>query len=132
MILVDTSVLIDFFKNNNNKAVEKFSNILSRDIPYGINVFIYQELLQGCASEKGYHKLKKYLDSQTFYELHKGRESFAQAARIYHTCRRAGYTISSTIDCLIAQTALENNLALLHNDSDYRYIKQIVKDLTIY
>ena len=38
MILVDTSVLIDFIKDNNNESVEKFSNILSRNIPYGINV----------------------------------------------------------------------------------------------
>lgn len=132
MILVDTSVLIDFLKNNNNEAVEKFSNILSRNIPYGINVFIYQELLQGCASEREYHKLKKYLDTQTFYELHNGRESFAQAARIYFTCRRAGYTISSTIDCLNVQTALENNLALLHNDVDYHYIKGVINELIIY
>ena len=45
MILVDTSVLIDFFKNKSNEAVKKFNNILLRNIPYGINVFIYQELL---------------------------------------------------------------------------------------
>ncbi|MEW6380994.1 MAG: PIN domain nuclease [bacterium] len=132
MIIVDTSVFIDFFKNKNNEAVEKFTNILSMNIPFGINVFIYQELLQGCASEKDYQKLKKYLDTQTFYKLHNGKESFAQAARIYFTCRRAGYTISSTIDCLIVQTAIENNLALLHNDSDYRHIKETIKELIIY
>ncbi len=132
MILVDTSVLIDFFKNENNEAIEKFNDILLRNIPYGINQFIYQELLQGCSSVKDFNNLKKYLDTQTFYELHNGNESFANAAEIYFKCRKAGYTIRSTIDCLIVQTALENNIALLHNDSDYDYIKNVIKDLILY
>lgn len=132
MILVDTSVLIDFFKNKSNEAIEKFNDILLKNIPYGINVFIYQELLQGCASVKDYNKLKKYLDTQTFYELHNENESFAFAAKIYLKCRKAGYTIRSTIDCLVVQTALENNIALLHNDSDYGYIKKVIKELIIY
>ena len=132
MILVDTSVLIDFFNKKKNKVVEKFNIILSRNIPYGINVYIYQELLQGADSEKDYKILKKYLDTQIFYELLNGKESFAEAAKIYFKCKKKGYTIKSTIDCLIVQTALENKLALLHNDSDYNYIKKVIKDLNFF
>ncbi|MGA1796872.1 MAG: PIN domain nuclease [bacterium] len=132
MVLVDTSIFIDFFKKIRNKGVEKFSDILSRNIPYGINTYIYQELLQGTASERDYTLLKRYLDTQVFYELHNGRESFAEAAMIYFKCRRAGFTIRSTIDCLIVQTAVENNVALLHNDSDFDRIQGIINGLTIY
>ncbi len=112
MILVDTSVLIDYLKNIQNEAVEKFEYILSENIPYGINEFIYQELLQGVTSEKDYNILKEYLDNQTFYSLTKGKESYAEAAKNYFKCRKAGYTIRSTIDLLIVQTALEYNLYL--------------------
>lgn len=47
MILVDTSVLVNFLKGHNNEAVQTFDNILDSGIPYGINDYIYQELLQG-------------------------------------------------------------------------------------
>jgi len=52
MILVDTSVLIDFFKGNTNEKVEKFEWILKNKIPFGITHLIYQEILQGAKDEK--------------------------------------------------------------------------------
>ncbi len=125
MILVDTSVLICYLKNANNKSNEQFQEILNKEIPFGINNYIYQELLQGCNSEKNFKMLKKYLDAQKFYEFPGGRESYSKAAEIYFTLRKRGITIRSTIDCLIAQMALENDLYLLHNDADYTRIADI-------
>ena len=61
----------------------------------------------------------KYLSSQQFYHLKDPVSFFAEAARIYLECRKKGITIRSTIDCLIAQTALEHDLFLLHNDTDF-------------
>jgi len=53
MILVDTSVLINYLKRvDNSEKTEQFSEILNKGIPFGINNFIYQELLQGCRTEK--------------------------------------------------------------------------------
>jgi predicted nucleic acid-binding protein len=132
MILVDTSVLIDFFREGKNKSVERFERVLSEGLPFGINVYIYQELLQGTATQKDYRKMKEYLDTQVFYQLHNGLESYARAARLYFDCRRVGYTVSSSIDCLVAQTALENNLFLLHNDADYDRIAKVAETLKIY
>lgn len=80
MILVDTSVMIDFLKNNCTSATEKLNLIIQNGIPYGINTFIYQELLQGTSRDKDYNRLKTYLDSQVFYQLIGGRASFASAA----------------------------------------------------
>jgi predicted nucleic acid-binding protein len=48
------------------------------------------------------------------------------------TCRRAGITIRSTIHLLIAQTAIENNLYLLHKDEDFTNIAKIIPELKIY
>lgn len=126
MVLVDTSVLIDYLKGANNKPAEKFQALLDSGISYGINQFIYQELLQGVKTEESFYKLKEYLDTQRFYKLKDEKESFAEAALIYLKCRKKGMTINSTIDCLIARTALENNLYLLHNDSDFEKMAKVV------
>jgi predicted nucleic acid-binding protein len=48
-----------------------------------------------------------------------------QAARIYFDCRRRGLTVRSTIDCFIAQLALEHRLALLHDDRGYAAIARV-------
>jgi len=119
MILVDTSVLIDYFKGVENKPVKKFHQILDSNIPFGISHFIYMEVLQGSQTDKDFNLLKKYLITQTFYELKSGRESYAEAARMYLQLRKKGVTVKSTIDCLIARIAVENELFLLHNDADF-------------
>ncbi len=126
MILVDTSVLIQFFKGSKNGGAKKFTIVLERNIPFGINSLIFQEVLQGAGSEKEYLILKKYLESQRFYHLKDPVDSFAKAAKIYLDCRKKGITIRSTIDCLIAQTALENDLLLLHEDSDFDLMSKVI------
>ena len=130
MVLVDTSVMISFLKGEENSSINKLIDLIDRDISFGINTFIYQELLQGVSTEIQFNKLKEYLDSLKFFELKNGRESYADAARIYYNCRINGITIRSTIDCLIAQTAIENNILLLHNDKDYTKISKIYGNLT--
>ena len=127
MILVDTSVIVDLFKGVNNKSTRKFKEILHQKIPFGINSFIYQEILQGAKSLKEFNLLKKYLESQHFFYPKHPVDSHAEAARIYFKCRKKGLTIRSTIDCLIAQMAIEHNLALLHNDKDFNAIAKVVK-----
>jgi len=127
MVLVDTSVLIDYLRGTDNESTRKFQFVLDNDIPFGINSFIYQEVLQGVKTERDFRRLKRYLDTQRFYNLKDDRESFAEAARIYFKCRRKGITVSSTIDCLIVQTVLEHDLFLLHNDSDFERIRNVVK-----
>ena len=126
MILVDTSVLILFFKGVDSKNSRKFRMVLQRGIPFGINSLIFQEVLQGAGSEKEYLTLKKYLETQRFYHLREPIESFAKAAKIYFDCRKKGITIRSTIDCLIAQTALENDLLLFHEDSDFDLMAKVI------
>lgn len=131
MILIDTSALKSFFKGHKNSATDKFEHILKNKVPYGINYYIYQEILQGAKNEKEFKLLKEYLGSQKFYNLKNGQKSHEDAAKLYFKCRVAGYTIKSIIDLLIAQTAIENNLSLLHNDNDYINIAKIITDLQL-
>ncbi|MHB1661590.1 MAG: type II toxin-antitoxin system VapC family toxin [bacterium] len=132
MILVDTSVLINHFKGVNNPKTEKFKEVLKNGIFFGINNFIYQEILQGASTKKEFELLNQYLGSQKFYELKYGIRSYEKAARIYYFCRKKGITPRNTIDLLIAETAIENNLFLLHNDKDFTEIASVVKDLKEY
>ena len=125
MILVDTSVLIDYLKGIEHEGTLKFQNVLDSGIPYGINSFIYQEVLQGAQSKAAFQKLKSYLDTQAFYSLADEKESFAKAAELNMKCRTKGITVNSTIDFLIVQTAIENHLILLHHDSDFEKIATV-------
>ena len=126
MILVDTSVLVDFFKGVKNECSDKLDTVLQRGIPFGINPFIFQEVLQGAASEKEYSLLDSYMRTQRFYHLRDSVDSFARAARIYMDCRKKGITVRSTIDCLIVETAIEHDLLLLRNDNDFRAIAGVI------
>lgn len=132
MILIDTSVLIDYLKGTDNAAVRTLDNIIEMGISYGINEFIYQEVLQGARTVEEFDRLKEYLETMSFYSLRSGKESYERAALLYFNCRRAGITIRSTIDLLIAQTAIENDLYLLHNDNDFTNMGKAVSDLKFY
>ena len=131
MILVDTSVLIDLFKGISNDPTDRMREVLTHDIPFGITSVIYQEVLQGAKSEKEYALLKEYLSCQRFYHPRDALKTYENAARIYFRCRKKGVTIRSTIDCLIAQIALEHNLLLLHNDKDFDAMAPII-ELNLY
>ena len=132
MILVDTSVFIDYLKGQNNDSTKRFEYILESKIPYGINDYIYQEILQGSRDLKEFSILKDYFETIPFYYLQNGKESYEKASMINILCKQNGITIRSTIDLLIAETAIEHNLYLLHNDNDFKFMSKVVKNLKIY
>ncbi len=130
--MVDTSVLIGYLKGAENKAVLAFDKMLESSMPYGINDLIYLEVLQGARDAREYEKLQTYFETMPFYYLNHGKESYERAAHLNFVCRRSGVTVRSTIDLLIAQTAIENNLFLLHNDSDFTNMAKAVPELKIF
>jgi len=132
MILIDTSVLVDYFKGIESRPAKLFDELMENGIPYGINNFVYQELLQGSRTIDEFNTLKEYLETIPFYDLQYGKESYEKAAFLHFQCRRNGITIRSTIDLLIAEIAIENNLLLLHNDEDFDNIRKVIKELRIY
>jgi predicted nucleic acid-binding protein len=127
--LVDTSVWIDSLRQRDNPPVRFFRRLLDQNVPYGITGVIYQEVLQGARSPKDFETLQDYLGSQRFYHPLDLVASHAEAARIFRKCRSEGITIRSTIDCLIAQIAIEHDLMLLHNDRDFTCIAQVAPTL---
>lgn len=132
MILVDTSVFIDYLKGQTNESTKKLDFLLESKIPYGINDFIYQEILQGSRNVEEFTLLKEYFETIPFYTLQYGKESYERASMLHLLCKQNGLTIRSTIDLLIAETAIENNLFVLHNDKDFTLMSKVIKDLKIY
>jgi predicted nucleic acid-binding protein len=132
MILVDTSVLIGYFREVEGTPYNKMDYIIDNEIPYGICNYVYQELLQGAGNEQEYNLLKDYLNTLPFYDVRHGRQSFENSSLMYMNCRKKGITIRSTLDLIIAEIAIENNLYLLHDDMDYINISKVYKNLKLY
>jgi len=128
MYLIDTSVLIDFLKGRETNQTLKLEKIIANKIPFGISIFSYQEVLQGAKDEKEYKLLNRYLSTQKIY--YPTHTTFESSAYLFFSCRKKGITIRSTIDTLIATTAMENGLILLCSDRDFEYISRVV-DLEI-
>lgn len=129
MYLIDTSVWIDYFREKDNASVRKLELILDKKIHFGITNIIYQEILQGASTEQDFNLLDNYLKNQYFYHPLNPLKTYKMAAYLFMLCRRKGVTIPSSIDCLIAQLAIENHLILLHNDRDFRHIAGIIPEL---
>jgi len=123
--LVDTSVLIHYLRGRKNVFTEKLQFLIDQGIPYGINEIIYAEVLQGAKHLKEFRILKEFLGSQRFYSFRSEVAFYEDAAKIYLDCRRKGITVSSIIDCLIAQNTLDYDLILLHDDQDYIHIAKV-------
>ena len=132
MYLVDTSVWVGFLRQHQSKAIDYFNQIIQQEIPFGITSIIYQEILQGASSIDDFKELTVYLNTQRFYYPKDSIMSYESAAMIYMKCRKKGITLRSTIDCLIAQIGIENDLILLHDDKDYTNIKIIAPQLKLY
>ena len=131
MYLVDTSVWIGYMRNEENEATKRFAKIQEGGRPFGITGVIYQEVLQGAASRAKFDYLAEFMDFQTFYHPHDHIESHKEAALIYFCCHRAGITIRSAIDCLIARVAIEHDLLLLHNDRDFESMAGAIPELSL-
>ena len=131
MILVDTSILIGYFRGLKDNLYNILDRLIDQNIPIGICNQVYQEVLQGAKNEKEFELLKEYLNRIDFYDLRYGKKSYENAAILYLKCRKAGITPRSTIDLVIAQIAIDNNLLLFHNDKDFVQISQIIPDLKI-
>ena len=125
MIVVDSSVLIGFFRGHSSPAIARLESLIQEEIPFAIPGLCCQEILQGAKNEKEWRLLDEYLSSQDLLFPSDSRTTHWEAARIYFDCRRKGLTIRSSIDCLIAQLVLEEDGVLLHDDGDYENIQQV-------
>ena len=117
MILVDSSVWIDYFRGTISPPTEKLDRLLGRET-LAIGDLILTEVLQGFSDERQFNRTKELLTSLFVVEL--GGQAIAiQAARNFRLLRRRGITVRKTIDALIATRCIESGYELLHDDRDF-------------
>ena len=117
MILVDSSVWIDFFRGTVTPQSERMDQLLGRE-PLLIGDLILAEVLQGFTSERDFNQARKMLGALELVNLG-GAEMAVQAARNFRTLRAKGVTIRKTIDTFIATCCIEQDHALLFSDRDF-------------
>ena len=117
MILVDSSVWIDYFRGINNPPSDMLDRLLG-DEPLALGDLILTEVLQGFSDEATFGKVRGLLTSLTIVDLG-GAEIAIQAARNFRLLRSVGVTIRKTIDTIIATRCILSRYTLLHNDKDF-------------
>ena len=124
MILVDSSVWIDFFNGTEGSAVSALEKLIADEEEVYLSEYILTEVLQGFRDDRGYEAARRCLLRFPIARL-RDKDSYIEAAQIYRQCRKQGITIRKTADCLIARTAIENDLYLLHKDKDFDLIASV-------
>lgn len=117
MILVDSSVWIDYFRGVGSPEADRLDNLLGNE-PLATGDLVLTEVLQGFVSDKDFNQAHALLGSVTVIELG-GRKIGIQAARNYRTLRALGITVRKTIDIIIATRCIEDDFALLYSDRDF-------------
>ncbi len=117
MILVDSSVWIDYFRGIPTPETDRLDASLGTELLVTGDL-ILTEVLQGFGSDHDFNQGKKLLTSLPVVEL-VGGDIAIQAARNLRILRAQGITIRKTIDTLIATSCIEKGLALLYSDRDF-------------
>lgn len=117
MILVDSSVWIDYFRGTPTPEADKLDALLGAEV-VAIGDLILAEVLQGFVSDRDFNHVRKLLMSLEMIDL-VGCELAIEAARNYRRLRTGGITIRKTIDTLIATYCIHNKLPLLYSDRDF-------------
>lgn len=132
MVLVDTSVWIDFLRGAPTSQVAALEALLEGEDLVGTAPIILQEVLQGADSPRRFERLRREFAGLMCYVPLDPIDSHVEAARLYAACRRAGRTPRSSNDCLIARIALEHDLILLEDDRDFEAIAAVAKGLRLF
>jgi predicted nucleic acid-binding protein len=117
VILVDSSVWIDYFRGGVSPQSERLDTLLGVE-PLAIGDLMLAEVLQGFGSDRDFERASQLLRTLTVLDI-AGEEVAIQAARNFRTLRAVGVTIRKTIDTLIATRCIVDGHTLLYSDRDF-------------
>ena len=124
MVIVDTTVLVDYLRGLRNAETEYFDRELGR-LRFGLTDLILFEVLQGIRDERTFTRVLRELRRFEVFDTG-GQELAIAAARNFLSLRQRGRTVRKTIDCLIATFCLRDAHSLLHRDRDFDHFEQIL------
>jgi len=121
VLLVDTSVWIEVFRKPSRFELESVAALdeVVTCLP------VIQEVLQGFLDERAFRVAREAMFALPVVESPLRSEVFEEAAQLYRSARRAGVTIRSGVDCLIATCAIRHGLSVLHHDRDFAFLAQV-------
>ena len=122
MILVDTTVWIDLFAARSLPHVVALETLIEDRENICICGIILAEVLQGIRQDTEFRKTRDLFNSLILLPM--PYTVFLRSAEIYRKLRKKGITIRKPLDCMIASVAIENDIALLHNDKDFQPIEK--------
>ena len=117
MILIDSSVWIDYFNGQITPETNKLDTLLGVE-PLGIGDFILTEVLRGFRSDLDYQTAKKLMMTLSIFEM-LGTDMAIQSADNFRILRKRGITVRKTADVIIASYCIEHNYSLLFADKDF-------------
>lgn len=124
MVIVDTTVLVDYLRGLRNAETEYFDRELGR-IRFGLTDLILCEVLQGIRDERVFTQALRALRKFEIFDT--GSQELAiGAARNFRDLRQRGRTVRKTIDCLIATFCLRHRHSLLHRDRDFDHFEEFL------
>lgn len=121
MIVVDTSVWIDFFRDTRTWQVEHLAQLIADDEPVALTDVVLTEILQGLANDREARRVERRLLAFDLLRL-EALDDFRRAASLYRQARAKGVTIRRTLDCLIASVCVRDDVPLLHVDADFDHL----------
>ncbi|MDH3209175.1 MAG: PIN domain nuclease [Burkholderiaceae bacterium] len=117
MILVDSSVWIDYFRGSATPQTNRLDSLLGNE-PLAMGDLILTQVLQGFATEREFNNARRLLAALDFVILG-GVDVALAAARNYRKLRALGITVRKTIDTVIATRCILSGYTLLHSDRDF-------------
>ena len=117
MILVDSSVWIDYLRGTASQQTDRLDALLGAE-PLATGDLMLTEVLQGFGSERQFGIALRLLTSLSVVDI-AGRDIAVQAARNFRALRAQGVTVRKTIDTLIATRCIEGGYSLLYSDRDF-------------
>jgi predicted nucleic acid-binding protein len=125
VVIVDTTVWIDYFRGQENPETEWLDREAGQQ-PLGLTDLILCEILQGVQPESVVTQVRSELKRFELFETG-GEDLAVAAAENFRTLRRRGRTVRKTIDCLIATFCLTRGHALLHRDHDFDNFEELLQ-----
>jgi predicted nucleic acid-binding protein len=120
-MLVDTSVWIDFFNGYASPEADRLAQAISDHESIVLCGIVITEILLGLRNDAEAEQIAEILDAFDIAP-EPDRMDYCEAATLYRRCRSQGYTLRSTIDCLIARLAIRHGYDLLTKDHDFQWI----------
>ena len=117
MIVVDSSVWIDYFKGRDTEGTNRLDSLLGAEL-VAIGDLMLVEVLQGFRTDKDYRRARDMLLSLTVLNM-LDMEIALKSAENFRKLSKMGITVHKTIDAVIATFCIENDFRLLHSDRDF-------------